>query len=98
MDSQLQELLCPKPHQTCQLLSYKEIRKRLKNSKKGSLSSFRHFCEVTGILQVVMQIPHRLFVMVQHFHIPNQQDLELPGSSSCFDSKGVWEFVSVPHH
>lgn len=82
MDSQLQELLCPKPHQTCQLSSYKEIRTRLKNSKQGPSASFRHFCDVTRILQLV--IPHHLSVMLQHFYNPNQQDLELKKPSWFF--------------
>lgn len=76
MDSQLLELLCPKTHQTCQLLSYREMRKRLKNTKKTHLSLFSDFCEATGILQLAMQIPHYLFVMVQHFHDPKQYDME----------------------
>lgn len=84
MDSRLQELLCPKPHQTCQLSSYKEIRKRVKSSKKATSSSFRTFCEVTRILQLVVQIPHHLFVTVQHFQIPNQWYLDLKKPSRFF--------------
>ena len=76
MDSQLLELLCPKLRQTCQLLSYREMRKRLKNTKKAPSSLFRYFCELTTILQLAVQIPHYLFVMVQHFHDPKQYDLE----------------------
>lgn len=76
MDSQLPELLCPKHHQTCQQLSYREMRKRLKNTKRAPSSLFIYLCEDTRILQLATQIPHYLFVMVQHFCDPNQYDLE----------------------
>lgn len=76
MDSQLLELLCPKSHQTCRLSSYREMRKRIKNTKKAPSPLFRYSGEVTRTLQLAVHFPHYFFVTVQHFHDPRQYHLE----------------------
>lgn len=99
MDSQLLELLCPKSHQICRLSSYREMRKRIKNTKKAPSPLFRYSGEVTRTLQLAVHFPHYLFVTVQHFHHPRQYDLKAkkrpPSTRPCRDCKEVLELLSI---
>lgn len=65
MDSQPLELLCPKPHRTCQQVHYRKMRKKLKYTNSFTLTLFRHFCEVTNSLQLSVQ--SRFADVIQHF-------------------------------